>query len=115
MSYVTVHDSLKLTRPQVMMKKWKTLKLLALNQTTLAIALGETELARLCDTVVREHQISSALVAGGGRPHHGSEAVLTDVLDSSAKCLVVNIKHSAHPDVVSDLSGDGPSEKIVLT
>jgi hypothetical protein len=103
-----------------MMTKWKTLRRLALNHVTLARALGEVELVHLRDTVVREHKISSALVAGGGRPHHGSEAVFTEILDSSSKCLVVNIKHSAHPDVIADLAGGWPFREdsfdvVVLT
>jgi SAM-dependent methyltransferase len=91
-----------------MMTVGKALKRLALNQVTVARALGEIELAQLRKTVIRDHRISSVLVAGGGRPHHGSESVFTELLEGSAKCLVVNIKHSAAPDVVADLACGWP-------
>jgi SAM-dependent methyltransferase len=87
---------------------WKMLGRLALNRATLARALGEGVLSHLRDTVMREYRVSLACVAGGGKAHLGSESVLIDALESSARCLTINLKRSACPDVVADLAVGWP-------
>jgi SAM-dependent methyltransferase len=96
------------------MMTWKTLTRLAMNRVTLSRALGESVLTHLRDSVMREHRISLACVAGGGKTSPGSESVLIDALESSARCLVVNLRHAWCPDVIADLVVGWPFKEAVF-
>jgi len=93
---------------------WKTLTRLALNRLTLSRALAESVLTHLVDSVMREHHISLACIAGGGKTNIGSESVLIHALESSGKCLVVNLRASWCPDVIADLSVAWPFKEAVF-
>jgi SAM-dependent methyltransferase len=93
---------------------WKTLTRLALNRVTLSRALAESVLTHLRDSVMHEHRVSLACVAGGGKTTFGSESVFIDALERPGKCLVVNLRHSWRPDVVADLSVGWPFKEAVF-
>jgi SAM-dependent methyltransferase len=84
---------------------WNLIKRLVADRSTLARALGEIELSRLIgDTMIHSRHLSTVLVAGGGRRSRGSESLLLEVLERSAKLIHVDIDHLKDPDIEVDLT-----------
>src|SRR6266850_3438805 len=88
---------------------WNLIKRLMTDRSTLARALGEIELSRLIgDTMILRRPLSSVLVAGGGRRSRGSESLLLEALERSAKLICIDIDHVKNPDIEADLTVTWP-------
>jgi SAM-dependent methyltransferase len=88
---------------------WNLIKRLVADRSTLARALGEIELSQLIDdTMILRRHLSTILVAGGGRRSRGSESLLIEALEGTAKLIRVDIDHAKNPDIEADFTVTWP-------